>query len=596
MVFYITLSILLTIALLLQFIIADAISTKWTDFRYLVFSALLFSLIFSLTQTSYLVLISYILVWIFTAISIPLIFQKARNTNILGSFIWKELTWSLAWLANILLVQIICTGILPTIWIKTLVTLLQMIILLYPLTMWGYYLSFGDCLDANSLIALYQTRKDEAKTFLLDSIPLRTIIMSLLSVILSFLFLYYLQQKLLMVPLLSSHRILLICIVFLTAWLIRTKIDKNYLQEIVYDSQKYLQEIATFKKLREQGHRDSSTLTVKDLDNDSNSCYVVIIGESQNISHMSAYGYSRKTTPNFDRIKNNDNFILFQHAYSCHTLTVQVISQMLTEASQYNGLDFGSSYSLLDIAKAAGYKTYWLSNHARYAAFNTPLSVLSSLADESYWASSDIEADTAYDEQLLDFLPNIPTRGKRLVFIHIMGCHYEYKDRYPATENIFTGSQDLPKHPIKSIHKVNAYDNATHYADKNIQQIIEYACNTLCAKSIVFLPDHGEAVSQDLKHIPSLFVFEMARIPMFCYLSPLYKHQFPDKAQTLLGNVNAYFSNDMLYDTMLGIMGLKTSHYCSRQDLSHMDYGFTKETLKTLYGTVNVAADSESDS
>lgn len=595
MFFYITLLILLTIAFSLQFIIADAISTKWTDFRYLVFSALLFSLIFNLTQNNYLTLLSYSLVWLFTAISIPLIFKKARNSNILGNLVWKELTWSLAWLANILLVQIICTDILPIIWVKTLVTLLQMIILLYPLTMWGYYLSFGDCLDANSLIAIYQTEKEEAKAFLLHSIPHWIILTFLLFYILSFTTLHLLQKELVVLSLINHYRLIFVVLLLLTTWLIHTKIDKNYFQEIIYDSKQYLLEVNKFKEIRAKNDNNVSPLSIQSLDTDPNSCYVVIIGESQNISHMSAYGYPRETTPNFDKLKENSDFIFFNHAYSCHTLTVQVISQMLTEASQYNGLDFGEACSLLDIAKAAGYKTYWLSNHARYAAFNTPLSVLSSLADESYWASGDIEADINYDAKLLEFLPHIPTSGKRLIFLHLMGCHYEYKDRYPTSEKIFTTTEDLLNSEIKNKTKVNAYDNAAHYADKNIYQMILYACDTLNAKSIIFLSDHGEAVYKDLKHIPGLFVFEMARIPMCCYLSPKYKQQFPNKAQTLIDHTNAYFSNDMLYDTMLGIMGLNTEHYCSRQDLSHPDYGFTKETLKTLYGTINVADDSESN-
>ena len=59
----------------------------------------------------------------------------------------------------------------------------------------------------------------------------------------------------------------------------------------------------------------------------------------------------------------------------------------------------------------------------------------------------------------------------------------------------------------------------------------------------------------------------------------------------LENHTQSYFSNDMFYDTMLGIMHLQTEHYLAEQDLSSLSYNYNKETLKTMHGEKNVVED-----
>ena len=59
--------------------------------------------------------------------------------------------------------------------------------------------------------------------------------------------------------------------------------------------------------------------------------FLVIIGESQNRKHMSAYGYSRDTTPWLAAQRANDNFVIMENGYACNTLTMLALSQALTE-------------------------------------------------------------------------------------------------------------------------------------------------------------------------------------------------------------------------------------------------------------------------
>lgn len=52
----------------------------------------------------------------------------------------------------------------------------------------------------------------------------------------------------------------------------------------------------------------------------------------------------------------------FDNAYAYWLQTVPVLERALTEKNQYNDLEFNKSFSIIDIAKKAGYKTYWFSN------------------------------------------------------------------------------------------------------------------------------------------------------------------------------------------------------------------------------------------
>ena len=66
--------------------------------------------------------------------------------------------------------------------------------------------------------------------------------------------------------------------------------------------------------------------------------------------------------------KENKNFLLFDHAFSCHTHTVPVLTYALTAKNQYNNQLLENAVSIIEMAQSAGYKTVWLSNQVRYGA------------------------------------------------------------------------------------------------------------------------------------------------------------------------------------------------------------------------------------
>ena len=107
---------------------------------------------------------------------------------------------------------------------------------------------------------------------------------------------------------------------------------------------------------------------------------------------------------------------------------------------------------------------------------------------------------------------------------------------------------------------------------------------------MVYFSDHGENLK--ISHNPDVFSFDMVRIPFFIYLSPEYRAALPQRAATLAANREAYFTNDMMYDTVCGLLGAPSNRYEPRQDFSSPAYGFTRETLTTMFGNHALTEDT----
>ena len=144
--------------------------------------------------------------------------------------------------------------------------------------------------------------------------------------------------------------------------MIRTgRIGDNFVTTIYLEAKKYQANYNEYIKLAEVRKQRLSNIIQANNAGESG-IYVLVIGESQNRTRMSAYGYHLETTPWLNEMKQNKNLLLFQNAYSCHVQTVPALTYALTAKNQYNSLDLKEAVSLIDVANATGYQTVWLSN------------------------------------------------------------------------------------------------------------------------------------------------------------------------------------------------------------------------------------------
>lgn len=85
----------------------------------------------------------------------------------------------------------------------------------------------------------------------------------------------------------------------------------------------------------------------------------------------------------------------------------------------------------------------------------------------------------------------------------------------------------------------------------------------------------------------------MVHIPFWIYTSDDYQRSHPRTLKTMWERRNMPFTNDMLYDTFMGLMGLTATRYDEKSDILSPDFDKDVTTLMTMYGNVMVRNDTE---
>lgn len=310
---------------------------------------------------------------------------------------------------------------------------------------------------------------------------------------------------------------------------------------------------------------------------------VMVIGESANRDFMSAFkDMDRETTPWLSARKGSDRFILFPNAYSCAMVTVNSLERALTERNQYNEKPFYESASIIDIAHKLGYKVHWYSNQGHLGAFDTQVTLVAETADVAKWTNQELNK-VRYDESLLGFLDEVDAERNNLVVVHLKGSHFPFGNRYPADRAVWSASDGEDANVV-------AYMNSIRYTDDILRQIHEYASQKLNMQAMVYFSDH--ATIPDRTRTPGFMGFGMTRIPLYVYLSEEYscKHQATDAA--LRDNREKYFTNDLVYELMCGVMRVESPSYDETASLASEKYKYTRDMLLTYDGTVRIADDT----
>jgi hypothetical protein len=307
---------------------------------------------------------------------------------------------------------------------------------------------------------------------------------------------------------------------------------------------------------------------------------------------MNLYGYPRKTTPNISKLKEKNEILVYKKAHSNHVQTMPTLSLVLTEANLINKKDYFNSLSLLDIYNRANVETNWLTNQNLIGVWDNLVAIIAKTAKNLVAINKSIGEDTAtqnYDGLLIKKLEkNLKLNNEnKIIFMHLMGSHGSYKERYPNNFEKFKEikKEELGEQKYKDV--INKYDNTVYYNDYVVSSIIKELKNQNKVAGLIYFSDHGEAVTEDLGHNSSNFRFNMTQIPMIIWLSDKYKERYPEKTKNLENHRNTMFSNDFIYDTVLGVTNIETDRYEERFDLSSKNYSFKPEEAKLLYGKYN---------
>ena len=304
-----------------------------------------------------------------------------------------------------------------------------------------------------------------------------------------------------------------------------------------------------------------------------------VIGESENSMHMSAFNkaYPVETTPWLSKQNESTGFYVFSHAYSNYPQTTQSLGMVLMGQNQYNQKNLIDSVSIVDVAQKAGYDTWWISNHDKLANRNTPAVMVAGWSQHELWTSPSMTDDM----KLLDFLKEVPKGQNHFIILHIMGSHSRYLERVP---------KDFPQVNVEGHDRnTNEYDTTVLYTDQVLQKIFEYARDNMNLQAMVYCSDHGEDMK--LGHSAGVFSYDMIRIPFFVYVSPAYQQMYPETVKNLSSHRNAIFTNDLMYDTISGLLQAPNTAYESKWDLSNGHYDLPLDMAVSKHGEVRIAED-----
>ena len=442
------------------------------------------------------------------------------------------------------------------------------VILLPVFVILGYYSVTSTVFAPDTLLAIAQTNIQEAIEYAKDNFSCKTIFL----IILTNAFVFFVAIKNTQKILWNKYNLFLV-LFCITACLVGVyKYRDNIITDIPKQASKTLAQYKNFSKERTDRKDNMSKLLLSHKPEAG--VYVLVIGESQNRAHMQAYNYHRATTPWLDSMKNDKNMLLFTKAYSCHTHTVPTLLYALTAKNQYNNIAVKNAVSVLEVAEAAGFETVWLSNQVKYSAWDTPVTSIASEANQQKWINSTLGESTYFDGKLIEELEKIKITDKMLIVMHLMGNHGSYEQRYPKAFEKYDGKNTIDK-----------YDNSIIYNDYVMSQVYKRARKIPNFKGLVYCSDHADAIDKNLSHDAAQFDFDMTHIPLYIYLSDSYIQNNLAKYKSLEKQKNKLFTNDLLFNLMLGVLGINLNNiYEPNNDPTADTFDNNKERFKTLYG------------
>ena len=304
--------------------------------------------------------------------------------------------------------------------------------------------------------------------------------------------------------------------------------------------------------------------------------YIVVVGESLNRNHMSLYGYARSTTPNLD--EQESQAIVYDNMISVFAQTKPSLSVNLTQADTVNNMPESQAISLIGVFKRAGFKTFWISNQQPQ---RVPTKPIANIADSQTFISNDFHGVEAnrYDGFMLPYIDKAlaDKAEHKVIFVHLMGSHLQYENRFPPEEMVFKTSENIQAYSQElsdsQLDYINAYDNSVRYTDLVLSDVLQKLQAEKGIAGLLFWADHGEEVfdSKDFKgHGPDGVTKNMLEVPFVFWRNQAYLSEFKSIDDVLVKHKNTPAMLDDFFHIAQCMIPVNS-------DLKNIDKSFCKE-------------------
>lgn len=464
--------------------------------------------------------------------------------------------------------------------------LLDFLLLLPSFFVCAHFAIYHVGISQTAFFAIFQTNLQETLEFILSQalyiLPL-IIILSISTCLIFYYLWHYINLTLPTPKVLTSPLFYLqITILIFIVTVIPAFKESKTLIGTAHSVSSYFKAIDQYQKLHAE-YIKTLTLDSTGTTPLPNGTILIIIEESKTSIAMSAYNknLAYDTTPWLKEKTADPSFYFITKGYSCYPLTIKALEYALTEESQYTNKDIYHAATIFDIAKKAGYYTIFLSNQPKAGAHDTPVSQIAKTADYAEWADIKYPQNPHHDDILLKMLQTIPDKDKTFIVLHFLGSHALYRNRYPKNYAHFSIANKKSE--------LSEYYNSLLYSDQILKQIFAYAQANLHLQAAVYFSDHGESLNY-FGHNPDKFDSSMICIPGFVYLAPSYQGAFPHLAAALRKNCHKGTTNDMVYNSIHGLLGVQSNCYNRKEDILSPYYAYDMDTIYSMYGKLKISA------
>lgn len=442
---------------------------------------------------------------------------------------------------------------------------------------------YSSLIGAGIVTAVLQTNPREAGEFIRMYVGWKGVVAAVLLVVAGVF--VYRRLGAVKIPLLTRHRLSIVIPLVVVASLAAGGILlTRYYSFIINDSLDVpavrvgraattsVENIRAFEKLKEEAAAD-----VEIAENHSDTPYVAfILGESTTRDRMHLYGYPLENTPNLDALNEKGELAVFRDTISPESATVAVLRKLLTFADMDSSKPWYAYNNMIDTMKAAGYRTYWLSNQESSGIWGNVAQLFAGRSDYSRFTRlrESHEDSGIYDEALFPLVDEAlqSPAPKNFYLIHLMGGHGLYYMRFPYIFSKFAADDVPPPQDELSQEKrteIAQYENALYYNDFVVTSLMGKFADKDAI--VVYIPDHGEALydrgSTFSGHVEEHPTKETLEVPMIFWASPVYKAHHPEKWQALRAAVNRPYMTDDFIHTLLDLLDIRTPEYDPRKSV-----------------------------
>lgn len=241
------------------------------------------------------------------------------------------------------------------------------------------------------------------------------------------------------------------------------------------------------------------------------STVVLVLTDSVNRDNMSLYGYPRETTPQLAALQAEERgrLLTLRHAWSVQAGTMAALSGLFSFGKRDEDDPVHGTQHVLALARAAGYRIWWMSNHDDVAIEQQH----ARLADTVEMINREPGRDTTnLDGELLDCLEEalVDPTPRKLIVVHLLGAHPHYRLRAPRSLALFPAAADAVDAEMTGEGRPawlramrRDYDTAIRYHDGVVAGALRLTRRHTPANgraAWMFLSDHGQEVGHDISH------------------------------------------------------------------------------------------------